>query len=431
MGYTNSSLATYTKISPNRTSPRNHVIDTFTPHVYVGQVTAKRGADGFADPNREASSNYIIGHDGQMALCVEEKDRSWCSGGKDKNGNTIKVNGVSGKDNDHRAVTVEIASDSVAPYAITDAAYNALIDLAVDVCKRNGKKKMIWIEDKYQAVSYQPKGDEIKLTCHRWFANKSCPGDYVYSRLGQIADEVTKRLGGTSSQSSSSTTTPSASTGNTYTVVKGDTLSGIGSKLKIEWRTIADLNDIKSPYTIRVGQVLKLPTSGSNANNNSSGNSSISTPSVESSATTSSSVSTYTVVKGDTLSGIGSKLKIDWKSIAELNGIKPPYVINIGQVLKLPASTNESNTASSNGSTATSSTPVTKIVAGTKLNLKSVNLYTSSSAKTKASTKTGTYYVWSDDMVNNRIRITNNIANVGKSGQVTGWIDYEDATKSL
>lgn len=274
MGYTNSSLVSSTKISPNRNTPRNHTIDTFTPHVYVGQITVKRGLDGFADPNRQASCNYVIGYDGAIGLCVEEKDRSWCSGGKDKNGNIIRVNGVSGGDNDERAITVEIASDSFAPYAITDAAYKSLIDLAVDVCIRNGKKKMIWIEDKYQAVSYQPKNDEIKITCHRWFANKSCPGDYVYSRLGQIADEVNKRLGSSSQSSSpsSSTTSPSSSTGVTYTVVKGDTLSGIGAKLKIAWKTIADLNGIKSPYTIRVGQVLKLPTS-TNASNASSSSS--------------------------------------------------------------------------------------------------------------------------------------------------------------
>lgn len=185
MAYTNSSLVSYTKISPNRTSTRNHEIDTFTPHVYVGQVTAKRGVDGFADPNRKASSNYVIGHDGQIGLCVEEKDRAWTS---------------SSAENDNRAITVEIASDTIVPYAITDKAYNSLINLAVDVCNRNGKKKMLWFGDKDKTLAYQPKADEMVITVHRWFANKACPGDYVYSRLGQIADEVTRRLGGNNVQ---------------------------------------------------------------------------------------------------------------------------------------------------------------------------------------------------------------------------------------
>ena len=400
MGYTNSSLVTCTNISPNKNSPRNHAIDRFTPHVFVGQVTAKRGLEVFIPTARQASCNYVIGYDGAIGLCVDEKDRSWCS---------------SSAENDHRAITVEIASDTFNPYAITDAAYNALIDLAVDVCKRNGKTKLLWFGDKNKSLTYEPKTNEMVITCHRWFAAKACPGDYVYSRLGQITDEVNKRLGTTSSQTpSSSSSSSSTSTGDTYTVVKNDTLSCIGAKLGIAWKTIADLNGIKSPYIIYTGQVLKLPTSANTSSNNSPANSS----------TTSSSNLTYTVVKNDTLSGIGAKLKIDWKSIAELNGIKSPYVINIGQVLKLPTSTNVSNDTSSSGS-------VTKIISGTKLNLQGVKLYTSSSIKTNSSTKTGVYYIWSDDTVNNRIRITNSTTNVGKPGQVTGWIDYEDAKKSL
>lgn len=271
MGYTNSPLVDYVRISPNKTLNRNHVIDTVTIHCVVGQVTVERLGEIFAPTSRQASSNYGIGLDGRIGMYVEEKDRSWCSGGKDKNGNVIRVNGISGADNDHRAVTIEVASDTTNPYAITDKAYAALINLLVDICQRNNIKQLLWNADK----SLVGQVDKQNMTVHRWFANKSCPGDYLYSRHGQIADEVNKRLGSSSQSSSpsSSTTSPSSSTGGTYTVVKGDTLSGIGAKLKIAWKTIADLNGIKSPYIINVGQVLKLPTS-TNASNAASSSSS-------------------------------------------------------------------------------------------------------------------------------------------------------------
>ena len=80
----NSPLATYILISPNRTSPRDHVIDTITIHCFVGQVTAKRGCGAFQSTSRKASCNYVVGYDGSIGLCVEEKDRSWCSSNSPK-----------------------------------------------------------------------------------------------------------------------------------------------------------------------------------------------------------------------------------------------------------------------------------------------------------------------------------------------------------
>ena len=194
MGFSNSPLATITKISPNRTPNRNHVIDTITIHCYVGQVTAERGLNGFAKSERQASCNYVVGYDGKIGLCVEEKDRSWCSGGTDKNGNPIRVNGISGKSNDYQAVTIEVASDSKHPYAITDKAMAALIELCADICQRNGIKKLLWSGDK----KLVGKVSQQNLTVHRWFANKSCPGDYIYERLGDIAAKVNAKLGGAS-----------------------------------------------------------------------------------------------------------------------------------------------------------------------------------------------------------------------------------------
>ena len=189
----NSSLATYTLISPNKNSPRNHRIDTISIHCFVGQVTAKRGCEVFQPTSKEASCNYVVGYDGSIGLCVDEGDRSWCT---------------SSASNDHRAVTIETASDNKEPYAVTDKAYAALLNLVTDICRRNGAKKMLWFGDKAKTLAYTPKAGEMVMTVHRWFANKSCPGNYLYNLHGEIAAEVTKRLSG----GSSSATTPSAGT---------------------------------------------------------------------------------------------------------------------------------------------------------------------------------------------------------------------------
>lgn len=187
----NSPLVNYTKISPNRTSPRNHKIDTITIHCVVGQCSVESLGALFADPARKGSSNYGIGYDGKIGLYVEEKDRSWCSGGKDKNGKPILVNGISGGDNDHRAITIEVASDATHPYAVTQKAYDSLIKLLVDICKRNNIKELKWKGNKSLVGNIA----QQNMTVHRWFANKACPGDYLYSRHGQIANAVNAQLG--------------------------------------------------------------------------------------------------------------------------------------------------------------------------------------------------------------------------------------------
>ena len=184
----NSPLVSYTKLSPNHSGQRTHSIDRITPHCVVGQLSAESICGCFTSTSRQASCNYGIGTDGKIALCVEEKNRSWCS---------------SSNANDQRAVTIECASDLKEPYAMNDKVYASLVNLCVDICKRNGKKKLLWLGDKNKTLNYSPKSDEMVLTVHRWFANKSCPGNWLYSRMGNLAAEVTKRLGGTSS------TTPS------------------------------------------------------------------------------------------------------------------------------------------------------------------------------------------------------------------------------
>lgn len=192
----NSSLVSYTKISPNRNSPRNHKIDTITIHCIVGQWTAKKGCDYFSNSNAHTSANYIVGTDGSIGLSVPEGDRSWCS---------------SSGSNDHRAITIECASDTTSPYAVTDACYKALIKLLVDICKRNKIEKLLWKADK----SLIGQVDVQNMTVHRWFANKACPGDYLYSRMSQIANEVNQQLSG-----SSGNTETSPSVGGWYRVRK-------------------------------------------------------------------------------------------------------------------------------------------------------------------------------------------------------------------
>lgn len=198
MTYTNSSLVSYTKLSPNHSGQRTHSIDRITPHCVVGQCSVETLGSIFYPTSRQASCQYGIGPDGRIGMYVEEKNRSWCS---------------SSNANDQRAITIECASDTTEPYAMNSKVYDALIKLCVDICKRNGKKKLIWLGDKDKTINYNPKSDEMVITVHRWFANKSCPGNWLYARLGDLATKVTAQLGGT-------TTAPEPTTSTLYRVCK-------------------------------------------------------------------------------------------------------------------------------------------------------------------------------------------------------------------
>ena len=182
MAYTNSKLVNYTRISPNRSVNRNHTIDTISIHCVVGQCSVETLGSIFASTSKEASSNYGIGYDGRIGMYVEEKDRSWCT---------------SSSSNDNRAITIEVASDTYHPYRVKDVAYKSLIKLLVDICKRNGIKKLVWSTNKSERMNHL---NGCNMTVHRDYANKSCPGDYLYNLHGQIAKEVNAQLGlGTSS----------------------------------------------------------------------------------------------------------------------------------------------------------------------------------------------------------------------------------------
>lgn len=174
-----SSLATVVVESPNKSSPRMSKIDTITIHCMAGNLSVESCGKLFAKSSRKASSNYGIGSDGRIACYVGEEDRSWCS---------------SNRANDNRAITIEVANDGGADtgWHVSDKAYKSLISLLVDICRRNHIDKLVWSNNKNDRVNHK---NGCNMTVHRDFANKSCPGDYLYSLHSKIANEVNTLLG--------------------------------------------------------------------------------------------------------------------------------------------------------------------------------------------------------------------------------------------
>ena len=203
----NSTLISYTKLSPNHSGKRTKKIDTITIHCMAGQLSVESCGALFAKSSRQASSNYGIGPDGRIALYVDESNRSWCT---------------SSNANDQRAVTIEVASDATHPYAVRDKAYDALLDLVTDICKRNGIKKLVWSTSKNNRVGHL---NGCNMTVHRDYAAKACPGDYLYNLQDEIAAEVNRRLG-----SGSSTPSTGETAGSTADIKVGDVVEFTGSK---------------------------------------------------------------------------------------------------------------------------------------------------------------------------------------------------------
>lgn len=307
----NSSLVVHTNLSPNCTKPRNHKIDTITIHCVVGQCTAETLGNIFKPSSRQASSNYGVDKDGRIGMYVEEKDRSWCS---------------SNSANDHRAVTIEVASDTTAPYKVNDKAYKALIELCVDICKRNGIKKLVWSTNKNDRVNHL---NGCNMTVHRDYANKSCPGDYLYNLHGKIAEEVNKKLG--------SVTTPSTPVEDLKYKV-GDIVqftgclhytssyaSGVAKACKAGVAKVTKVSAGKPhPYHLQA-----VAGKGSTVNG-------WTNASDIAGKATSTRSKTHKVVKGETLSGIAKKYGTTVDTLVKLNGIKNKNLIYVGQIIKLP-----------------------------------------------------------------------------------------------
>ena len=169
---------------------------------------------------------------------MEEKDRSWCS---------------SSASNDNRAITIEVASDTKHPYAVNEKAFAALLDLVADICKRNGIKRLVWSTNKKDRMNHL---NGCNMTVHRDYANKACPGDYLYNRHGEIAAEVNRRLGATAEKP----TENKPATGEViHTVKVGETLSKIAQKYGTTYQKIAAYNGIANANLIHVGQKIKIP----------------------------------------------------------------------------------------------------------------------------------------------------------------------------
>ena len=322
MGYTNSSLVDCTVKSPNHSGKRTHSIDRITPHCVVGQLSAESIGGCFTKQSVQASCNYGIGTDGRVCLVVDEANRSWCS---------------SSNANDQRAITIECASDKTEPYTMNSAVYNKLVKLCVDICKRNGLKKVLWISDKDKSLAYTPKSGECVLTVHRWFANKSCPGNWLYSRMAQLAADINAGLGNS---------TGTGSTGANAGTTTGTVTSFPATPFTVQV-LISDLNYRSAPSmsgTVK-GQTGKgvftitEVKDGWGKLKSGAGWIYLENPdycTVKGSST--AATKSYTVKSGDSLWSIAAKQLGNgsrYKEIKSLNGLSSD-TIYAGQVLKLP-----------------------------------------------------------------------------------------------
>lgn len=178
----NSSLVVYTKLSPHCTKPRNAAIQGISIHTMAAPGSVEGCGEIFQ--TAEASSHYGIGPDGRIGQYVLEENRAWCCS-----------HAV-----DHCVVTIEVSSIQTyeEPYECTAKAYAALLDLCTDICRRNGIKKLLWVEGKENCPAYTGKWNVCNMVPHRYTTDKgkSCPGNYLFGKYGEIAREVNARLSG-------------------------------------------------------------------------------------------------------------------------------------------------------------------------------------------------------------------------------------------
>ena len=170
---------------------------------------------------------------------------------------------------------------------------------------------------------------------------------YVGQRL--LVNQSSNSNSSSSGQSSSTTTNTETSSAS-YTVKSGDTLSGIASQYNTTVNQIVSLNQLSNPNLIYVGQVLKLKNSQTTNSSSSS------------SSTAATTVGTYTVKAGDTLSAIASRYSTSSSTLASLNSLSNPNLIYVGQVLKVSsnASTSSSTSSSANSTVTTAASYTVK-----------------------------------------------------------------------
>lgn len=295
-------------------NPRQERVSKITIHHMAGNM----GAISCANMHKNgggASAQYYIGSDGSICAGVSETRRAWTS---------------SSPSNDHKAITFEVANNSAAPnWTISDAAYNSMIALCRDICSRYG------ISPHFDGSA------SASLTAHYMFASTACPGPYIKGKLqsGQIERDI--KGGGQSNdnapgqQGKPQQNTPQPeqnSNAQSYTVRSGDSLSGIADRFNVSggYQALAKYNGISNPNLISVGQVIKIPGSGSAGPSNQ--------PAPK--PTQSSPVQTYTVRSGDSLSEIADRFNVSggYQALAKHNGISNPNFISVGQVLSIPGS---------------------------------------------------------------------------------------------
>ncbi len=298
----NSPLVQYTRISPNSNNPRNNKIKKITIHHMAGVLSVETCGRIFANSKRQASSNYAIGSDGRIAMYVEEKNRSWCS---------------SNANNDHQAITIEVSnSKNGGNWEVSDYVISRLIELCVDICKRNDIERLNYTGDA-----------SGNLTRHNMFANTACPGPYLQSKFLYIAEQVNKQL------EKQDTPAPKPTTNTTYKV--GDKVKFTGvlyrdslgngagqSRTNLDATIYLVKPGRKCPYNINNGlgwvRAEDLSPAGGNAQ---------------------SQGRYYTVAKGDTLWGIAKKFYGNgsrYQEIAKANNIANANVIHVGQKLLIP-----------------------------------------------------------------------------------------------
>lgn len=229
----NSSLISCTVLSPNHSGKRTMPIDRISIHCMAGNLSVESCGSLFSKTTRQASSNYGIGSDGRIGLYVDEANRSWCT---------------SSSANDQRAITIEVANTVAAhPWPVSDKAYDVLIKLCVDICKRNGKNKLVWFPDKDTALAYEPKAGEMLLTVHRWFAAKACPGDDLFNDHPDIVSKVNAQLGAT-------TDTPAVESTTLYRVQVGAYSVKSNADKQLEKVKTAGFDT----YMVKVGNLYKI-----------------------------------------------------------------------------------------------------------------------------------------------------------------------------
>ena len=205
----NSSLVTYHyPVQTTHYNERDAKIDTITIHHAANGTGCNKGYASntlqviFASVGQNGSVQYGINSNGTIGQMLDESLRCWCT---------------NSRPNDMRAVCMEVANDEGAPtWHVSDKALASIINLCADICKRNGKKKMVWIADKDTALNYNPKSDEMRMTLHKWFAGTGCPEQYLISKMPYIANEVNKKLG------SATTSTKPTNTTSTTTLLNYD-----------------------------------------------------------------------------------------------------------------------------------------------------------------------------------------------------------------